>query len=302
MPESYTYRYPNQSSYINLPVSQQRTGFNWQGRTLRHGYIYGYKDAAVSSTPAPGSPPSGNTSSYRQINFQNYKIFQFNPPALPMSVQLMPVEDGSVQAATGNLPTPAVGNASSSLQLFFDRTEEVARATSGGEDGKGVGDEIWRDIGVQADLFDFLKVISGGATSELSTFTNDPNAPEGWRNVKAGSLNQLSGMMFDASVTGSRIMFRPFVVVFNANLAVHVLQMTSFAFTYIRFTKDLVPTTVQVDIGLQITNMGTKSYITSGGIGGPTGSASTNPSNPAANAAPPGVLNPGAQLFPGGNF
>ena len=43
--------------------------------------------------------------------------------------------------------------------------------------------------------------------------------------------------------------------------------MTSFAFTYLRFTSDLVPTTVKVEMGLEITNMGTKSYVTSGGAG-----------------------------------
>ena len=82
-------------------------------------------------------------------------------------------------------------------------------------------------------------------------------------------MNHLTGALFDAAVAGSKIMFKSFVVVFNPNLTVHVQRMTSFAFTYLRFTSDLVPTTVKLEIGLEITNMGTKAHATSGGAGSP---------------------------------
>jgi hypothetical protein len=269
MPESYTYRYPNQRSYALLPVSQQHDNFHWQGRSLRHGYIYGYKSAALPAT-ATGTVPPGTNATYRQVNFANYKMFQFNPAALGMSVQMMTTEDKETQASGGALPSTAVGLASTSLELFFDRTEEIARSN------KGIGDEIWRDLGVQVDLFDFLMVISGGDTSMLGTFQTDTNVPEeGWGSVQKGSMNQLSGMLFDSAIASSAIMFKPFAIVFNPNLTMHIQQMTSFAFTYVRFTPDLVPTTVKLEITVQITNMGTKSYATS--INAPEGSVNAPP-------------------------
>jgi hypothetical protein len=268
MPESYTYRYPNQRSYALLPVSEQHDNFHWQGRSLRHGYIYGYKSSTLPATPA-GTVPAGTNATFRQVDFTNYKMFQFNPPALSMNVQMMAAEDRETQASGGNLNT-GVGLASSSFELFFDRTEEIARSN------KGIGDEIWRDLGVQVDLFDLLRVISGGDTSDLGTFQTDTNVPEeGWGSVQKGSMNQLSGMLFDSAIASNSIMFRPFAIVFNPNLTVHVMQMSSFAFTYVRFTPDLVPTTVKLEIGVQITNMGTKSYATT--VSAPAGSVNAPP-------------------------
>lgn len=280
--QSYTYRYPNAASYALLPVSKQHGAFHWQGRSLRHGYIFGYKDTAAPANAPAGTPPPGTSATYRQIDYENYKMFQFNPPAVAMSLSMMPTDDPDSLIPEGNAPYIAVGLATSGLELFFDRTEEIARSTN------GVGSEIWRDLGVQVDLFDFLKVISGGETSRLSTYLDAPETPAGWGPaVQSGSLNQLSGLMFDAAITGSSVMFRPFAVVFNPNMAIHVSRMTSFTFTYLRFTSDLVPTSVKLEIGLEITNMGTKAYTTSAGTGGPTGAvqgSSTGTAPPAVNA------------------
>jgi hypothetical protein len=292
MPELYTYRYPNAASYALLPINAAHGAFVGQGRMLRHGYIFGYKrttaaaDLAAAGTAASipvGGAVTSAVAAYRQIDYQNSKIFQFNPPALSMSVQMMAVEDPELGSGEGNLPTPAVGLASSNLELFFDRTEEIARANA------GAGDEKWRELGVQMDLYELLKVISGGAESLLGEYTDpgsDPDAGVAGGSVQAGSLNHFTGALFDAAVGGSKLVYEPFAVVFNPNLAVHVMKMTSFAFTYLRFTSDLVPTSLKVEMGLEITNMGTKSYAISGGTGGPLGSTAA----PAAGTtAPPGT-------------
>lgn len=251
--ERYTYAFPNQKSYAMLPVAKQHEGFHWQGRSLRHGYIYGYKSVAEGAERYDplSSAPGGGPAVTRQINYNSYKIFQFNPPALTMNVSMMPVDSDEDMAQGGAAPSYGVGLANSSMELFFDRTLEIARSNN------GKGSELWRDLGVQVDLFDFFKVISGGDVSVLGQYTE--RTEEGGT-VRAGSLNHLTGELFDAAIAGSKVMFTPFVVVFNANLTVHVQKMTSFSFTFLQFTSDLVPVTVRLDIGLEITNMGTKAH------------------------------------------
>lgn len=281
--EQYSYLYPNAKSYALLPVGD----FHWQGRTLRHGYIYGYKAAAAVADPVSTAAPyvSGgqNSAISRQIDFNNYKIFQYNPPALSLESTMMPVDSAEDMIIGGVAPNYAPGIAKSGLVLYFDRTREVARSNA------GHGSEIWRDIGVQADLFDFFKVISGGDTSMLGQYQD---TTEEGGTVRAGSLNRLTGALFDAAVAGSQIMFKSFVVVFNSNLTMHVQRMTDFAFTYLQFTSDLVPTVVQLNIGLEITNMGTKSYVTQ--TNAPAATSTTTP--------PPGTLAIPAGMPPGTNM
>jgi len=286
MPENYTYLYPNQKSYANLPVNKQHGNFHWQGRSLRHGYIYGYKKSALAGSflgnaiaDTMGPAFSGVN---RQIDFSNVKMFQFNPPAMTMNTTLMPTESADVAAAGGNDPTNGVGYASSRLELYFDRTIEVARSNN------GTGSEVWRDIGVQMDLYELLKVISGGDTSDLAVYDPDTNTGEGWGSVRAGSMNHLTGKMFDATVAGSQLMFKSFAVVFNPNLAIHVRTMTSFAFTYLQFTSDLVPTVLKVEMDLEIVNMGSRGYVTSGGTAGATSSTPTTGTT-SGTAPPPNV-------------
>ena len=78
-------------------------------------------------------------------------------------------------------------------------------------------------------------------------------------------------MMFDAVITGSkRRTSRSFAVVFNAEPGrARAQKMSSFAFSYLRFTANLVPTTVKVEMDLEITNMGTTAYATGGARAGP---------------------------------
>ena len=98
--------------------------------------------------------------------------------------------------------------------------------------------------------------------------------------------------MFDAAIAGSNLVFKSFAMVFNPNLSVHVNRLTSFAFTYVRFTSDLVPTSMTVEMSLEIMNMGTKSYVTSGGAAGAGTGAAAVPATgtvAAGTAAPPGT-------------
>ena len=158
MPEMYTYRYPNAASYALLPINPAHGAFVGQGRQLRHGYIFGYKNmAAINTITGPSDVATAAlraAAAARQVDFQNSKVFQFNPPALGLSVQLMPVEDPALTPGQ-TIMDSGVGLASFSTQIIFDRTEEIARANA------GHGDEKWRDLGVQVDLYELLKVISG---------------------------------------------------------------------------------------------------------------------------------------------
>ena len=174
--EKYTYLYPNQKSYALLPVNRQHGGFTWQGRSLRHGYIYGYKAAAASEYNVLSSAPlRGRLTTFRQIDYTNYKIFQFNPPGLTMNVTMMNVDSPENEAEGGALGSPAVGLATSGLELFFDRTDEIARRTRLAP--LAYTEIRWRDLGVQVDLFDFLKVISGGDSPRWAVTAT----PTGWR-------------------------------------------------------------------------------------------------------------------------
>jgi hypothetical protein len=283
--ESYTFHYPNARSYNQLPVSKQHDDFHWQGRSLRHGYIIGYKSLGTDASQVGGilekiggwfSPGS----STRRPDFDNIKMFQFNPSALNISVGMMNTDPPETELQGQNLPGTAVGYASTELRIFFDRTYEVARSNN------GHGSSKWRDLGVQWDIFDLLTVIAGGNTGILAQAVDatDPDTPGGGT-VRAGSTNHMTGMFLDASVTGSKIMFMPFAIVFNPNLSVHVLQMSSFSFSYIRFTSDLVPTTVEIVMSLVIANMGSRSYVTSGGSAG----ASPTVDGGSSTSAPPGT-------------
>jgi hypothetical protein len=187
---------------------------------------------------------------------------------------MMQTETPDVQAQGGVDPTSGVGIATTRLELMFDRTEEITRSNN------GHGSTAWRDLGVQQDLFDLLKVMSGGDQSKLGLYTDVSD--EGGT-VRKESTNSITGNLFDAALAGnSALNFCSFAVVFNPNLAIHVRRLTGFTFTYLRFTSDLVPTTVQVELDLEIANMGTKSYITSNGIAGPN-------QQPATQVAPPGT-------------
>ena len=298
MPSTYRYSYPNWKSYQMIPP-RPRVGL-YNGQLLRHGYIFGYKFAGASA-PSPNVNPytgastdsgTGNvhpTPTYRQIDWTTAMVFQFNPVHLPMTVQLMPVDSPDQAAGGGNLPDVAPGLATTSLQLFFDRTNEIARATMGNP-GRA-GETKFKELGVQVDLFDFLRVISGGDESVLGQYEEPPPEEDSpfSGTVSRDSLNRLTGMLMDATVAGSQIMMKPFAVVFNQNLAINVLKMTSFTFDFVRFTADLVPTTVQIDMTLEVSNMGTKAFVTGAG-----GSAPIGPGTPPPGVTPPGATTPGA--------
>lgn len=284
--QSYSYAYPNADSYNQL-LYRGGSGPGYNGRALRHGYIFGYKPAPTTAPTQPG-PAFGQTEPgrepfpvtfYRHINYENSKIFQFNPVDLPIAITMMQTASKAEEAKGGNDKSSAVGLAYTNLRLFFDRTHEIYYSNS------GKGTPVWGDLGVQVDIYDLLKVISGGLTSNLGrgSLTRDEELEQLGGVVQAGSTNYLSGLMLDAVTSGSQIQFSSFAMVFNSNLAVHVQRLAGFSFTYLRFTQDLVPTTVQVDMNLEIANMGSMSYVT----GDSRGTSAPTPTDP-----PPGVANP----------
>ena len=286
MAATYKYAYPNWKSYSNIPP---RPGVGlYNGQLLRHGYIYGYKpvksveDVNKITGPSDEATRAMRASAMRQLDWNNVIVFQFNPPSLDLAVQMMNSDNPEMENPEGNLPGAAVGLASTMLELYFDRTNEVARATAGAH-GRA-GEKRFKELGVQCDLFDLLKVMSGGDSSVLVSGDEQVTIddPDDTAPVLPGSMNDLTGQMFDAVISGSKIYFKPFVVVFNQNLAVHVQKLSSFAFSYLRFTADLVPTHLKVSLGLEITNMGTKAYA----AGGPTGTSDGTSSS--TTTPPPG--------------
>ncbi len=296
MSSTYKYSYPNWKSYSNIPPRPRQGLYN--GMLLRHGYLYGYKKSSATTpggAPTPGTGPGTDrpasypsraaslaAAAWRQIDWKNSLVFQFNPAALPITVQMMAQDAPDQQIPGGNLPTPGVGLANTNLELFFDRTNEVARATAN-LPGRA-GESKWKNLGVQCDLFDLFVLMSGGDASLLTggePLPEDDESP-GTGPVLPGSLNHLTGVMLDAVVTGSKVFFNSFAIVFNQNLAVNVLRLNSLIFTYLKFTADLVPTQMKVEMGLEITNMGTASYVTTTGS---TGAADTTVPPPGTTAA-----------------
>jgi hypothetical protein len=284
--QSYSYAYPNANSYNQL-IYRGGSGPGYNGRSLRHGYVFGYKPAPATGPAQPGPAPGQTEPGMdpipvtfnRHIDYENSKMFQFNPVELPMRITMMQTASKAEEAKGGNDKSAQVGVANTDLHLFFDRTHEIYYSNS------GRGTPVWGDLGVQVDIFDLLKVISGGNESDLSrgSLTRDEELEQLGGLVQAGSTNYLSGLMLDAVATGSQVQFTPFAVVFNPNLAVHIQRLQGLGFSYIRFTQDLVPTTVQVDMSLEIANMGTMSYVTSDS----RGTVAPTPTEP-----PPGVANP----------
>ena len=183
MPESYTYHYPNRSVVRPAARQQAARGLHWQGRSLRHGYIYGYKAMAAADHPQRGcaaghSPAGSRRRATARSTSSNYKIFQFNPPALTMS---------AYDDATSRTPSWRPTGATSPTPAWVWRPPVWSCSSTAPRRSPGrttaTADEKWRDLGVQVDLFDLLKVISGGDSSELGcTRTLRPTrTPGSWR-------------------------------------------------------------------------------------------------------------------------
>lgn len=288
--QSYKYAYPDNRSYSQIDYSTMQAGPGYEGQALRHGFIFGYKSTGLPVGVDHAGPdaviaPNGDNF-LRTIDFENSKMFQFNPPHMPVALGLMEVDNADAQDPRGLLfQKTGVGVASTTLEMYFNRTREVNSSMAGFED------PLWRELGVQIDLFDVLRVISGGDESLYSGDTQLTDSPYGGT-VRQDSLNKLTGSFYDAVISGTNIQFQHFAIVFNPNLAMHVQRITSFSFDFLQFTKDLVPTTMQIMFELQIANMGTSTYVNSGGaIGAQTQAANAPPGQippPGTTAAPTG--------------
>lgn len=242
---SNSYWYPNSSSYIALRTLKNRTG-------LHHGRIY-----SVAKVQLPTSFAVDGTGeplwSYTTLNFELSKDFQFNPPELEFNISTVPVDPSATLADSGQSGVyVAMGQASASLKLLFNREREVffggdqraAPSNLGGEDKQAVLDSKTKydnvaALGVQQDVYDLYRVLLGSSAETL---------PD------SASLKDMTGQMFDLAAAGRQLYANPVAVAFNDQLVIYGM-VAGLAVSFPKFNANLVPVMANVSLSLDILNI-----------------------------------------------
>lgn len=287
----YDYLYPNIQSYKAMGrLSGFPEAIENNGRGVQHGYIFGYVKGRNYWQLLDPSKPS-------EIDYGFGKRFQFNPAQLSFNIAMNASESEAVQADGGNLPQTTVGVATTDLKIWFDRTEEVYASAN------GRGDAEWRALGVQRDIDDLFKILTG-KEGEQTTITDQANP---WGAILGQSTATMTRRLFDAANGGGAIGVNPIAIIFNPNLAVHVNRVTAFAFSYTRFTRSMVPTTVSVDLSLEIASINTAKTVGGAvnpnpGLGPVSGTTGTSPGSGAVSGTRTPSNGSGWNVFGGTTF
>ena len=191
----------------------------------------------------------------KRIRFSQGKQFQFNPFSASLTIDF---QHASAPAETlqtnGTASESQVGTATTGIEMFFDRSMEVAAATAGVKkvDGHTI-DPIFADVGVQKDLWDVYRVILGGDQDYFakigSTLVNIDTV-YGMK-VQPGSITDMTGRLFDLGAQGISAWGRGVAVYYNPNM-VFIGWVSSMAFTYAEFNANYIPTKAKMDMGLQV--------------------------------------------------
>lgn len=239
---------------------------------LKHASLCSIRQREVVDGVIPGNQLpqviTGGVTTYthKMIDVSWRKQFQFNPPDLGISLQNVntnPPGTDTQGGAWGNAMGP--GLATTRLDLFFDRQQEVYRHNVRGDAVWGVP---WKDIGVAKDVYDVYSVLLGAnstrdyeAQSSGSTTIFEGGVPEDQIDDTTSSVQSISNLtskFFDLAGGGiANFIYAPVAVVYNSNLAIYG-QVTSMAFTFTRFNRLLVPVTASVSLEIEITNIGSK--------------------------------------------
>ncbi|MEJ7654107.1 MAG: hypothetical protein WKH64_12655 [Chloroflexia bacterium] len=186
----------------------------------------------------------------KRIRFSQGKQFQFNPPGLNIAIDFDTVMAPDASLGDGGADQgTSLGFASTGINMFFDRTQEVFAANQG---TKGV-DTIFRDIGVQKDFYDVFRVIMARDNEYWDKVNSSGGFIEGLGtgNVVGGSISDVMAKVFDLSASGYEANSSPVAVYFNANLVLLGL-VTGISYVFSKFNASLVPYAGSIDVQLSI--------------------------------------------------
>lgn len=213
------YAYPNADAYkAGKPFTS----------SLTHGFICSMKQEQ-----------QGGDGTTRSANHSYLKMFQFNPIALPFTLQMIQLDSADTAASGGNdATTGGVGQVSSGISLFFNREIETHRATM----GMASAPSYFKDIGVQKDVLDIYRVILG---DDAKTLISDRENTE-----------SMMGELFDSAVAGTMVANKPIIVSFNQALSYYG-NVVGMSYEYQKFNYKLVPTAVTINLTIDILKMDT---------------------------------------------
>jgi len=221
----------------------------------------GVTPSTVGTTnPAVGPPTSvlaQNGDSARlikKIRYREGKQFQFNPFAVEINVGMNTAAPPETQQQGGTAGTEQVGGATTSLELFFDRTIETNAATHGmGTINGHTIDPIFKDIGVQKDLWDIYRMILGGDPDYFSkigqTLVNIDSVSG--MTLRPGSVTDLTTRLFDLGMAGGSAFGRRIAIFYNSNLVI-IGDVTGIGFVYAEFNANFVPIKAKIDLDVSI--------------------------------------------------
>lgn len=263
------YLYPNASSYSK--------GLLPNRRKLRKGMIFSLRTRLIN---AGGSIPTMG------MDMSSAKEFQFNPANLDIGFAFVPVNAEGTEAPGGADRGAGTGGlGKTSLQLFFNRELEVAKATGGtqiDESGNFAGTEDFARYGVQRDIYDLLAILL------------EPNSGVLPRdNLRLGPTYDIASAGSQASAGSA-----PVGIMFNEDFVLYG-QSTEFSINYVKFSHNLVPTWAYVNLSMEVFNIGNVSSILAdwgqGGTRRPLVGGRSSVDNPG------GTTNPGSVVIgPGG--
>jgi len=225
-------------------------------------------DTAPTETVGTSTPPAGPSTTVlantgdratlpKKIRYREGKQFQFNPGSVEVAIEMTNAAPAETQQQGGTAGTEQIGGATTTLQLLFDRTIETFSATVGIKVLNGYNiDPIFRDIGVQKDLWDVYRIVLGG---DKDYFRNvgrklvniDDITGAGGMKVQDGSVTDMTTRLFDLGISGASAWGRRIAVYYNPNLVV-IGDVTSIGFTYAEFNANFVPIKAKLDLGLSI--------------------------------------------------
>lgn len=224
MPE---YRYPNSSSYRMLQGSWPYSG---RTNTLRKGYLFRVRQNPGSSLP--------------EIDASYTKVFQYNPSELGFALAAVAMDPPDAEADGGAVDPSKfqLGQASTGLELFFSRDQEVYRGTNANG-----ANEDFRELGTQRDLADVYEILLGSDDALKLT---------------GRAMRDISGTLYDFSASGKGIAMSPVGVAFNDYLVVYG-WVQSMSWSFPKFNNRLVPTMLKINMTLDIMNISSAQQVLS---------------------------------------
>ena len=219
----------------------------------------GYETGPLAHTPVT------NDKQAKTIRFAEGKQFQFNPAYIGIQFALTPTAPPESLQEGGTATTTLFTQASTSVELLFDRMIEVSAASSGVDHpiyGVTV-DPDFAQIGVQKDIWDVFRICLGGEADyfeevgkSLANIHQLPNTAN--LKLTRGSATDMMGRVFDLGMSSSQAWGRPVAVYYNANFMITGF-VTGISVVYAEFNGNFVPTKAKMTIDLNVFSSSTES-------------------------------------------